>query len=77
MKNDNNNLQVRAGTRTYFFDLKETKDKKPYLVITESRFMGEGKDHERTSMLIFQDHVKEFSKAISNMAAKMTDVKSE
>ena len=77
MKSDNNNLQVRAGTRTYFFDLKETKDKKPYLVITESRFKGEGKDHERTSMLIFQDHVKEFSGATSNMAAKMTDVKSE
>ena len=77
MKNKSDDHQVRAGSRTYFFDLKETKDKKPFLVITESRFKGEGKDHERTSMLIFQDHVKEFSKAISNMAAKMTDVKSE
>jgi len=77
MKKNKDDHQVRAGSRTYFFDLKETKDKKPFLVITESRFMGEGKDHERTSMLIFQDHVKEFSKAISNMAAKMTDVKIE
>ena len=35
---------VKAGSRTYFFDLRETKEGQPYLTITESRFKGEGKD---------------------------------
>lgn len=71
MENEKNSLQVRAGSRTYFFDIKETKDKKPYLIITESRFKGVGKEHERTSLLIFQDHITEFSKTLSNLANKM------
>jgi len=36
------NKTVRAGSTTYFFDIKETKGGKLYLVITESRFKGEG-----------------------------------
>ena len=62
---------VRAGAITYFFDLKETKDNKPFLVITESRFKGEGEDHERKSILVFQDNIQEFSQALSEIAAKM------
>ena len=36
------NKTVKAGLTTYFFDIKETKGGKLYLVITESRFKGEG-----------------------------------
>ncbi len=28
---------VRAGRRTYFFDIKKTKAEKPYITITESK----------------------------------------
>ncbi len=38
---------IKAGSKTYFFDIKESKEGRPYLVITESRFKGEGKDRER------------------------------
>ena len=62
---------VRAGSITYFFDLKETKENKPFLVITESRFKGEGEEHERKSILVFQDNIQEFSKALSEMAASL------
>ena len=77
MKKKTDDLQVRAGSRTYFFDHKETKDKKPFLVITESRFKGEGKNHERTSMVIFQEHMEEFSKAVSTVATQMSKVESK
>lgn len=77
MKKKPEDLQVRAGSRTYFFDLKETKDKKPFLVITESRFKGEGKDHERTSMVIFQEHMQEFSNAVSTVATQISKLKSK
>ena len=36
------NKTVKAGSTTYFFDIKETKGGKLYLVITESRFKGRG-----------------------------------
>ena len=66
-----NSKTVRAGSITYFFDLKETKDNKPFLVITESRFKGEREDHERKSILVFQDNIKEFSKALSEIATSL------
>jgi hypothetical protein len=62
---------VKAGAKTYFFDLKETKEGKPYLVITESRFVGEGKDHERASIVVFPDHAQNFLEATQEMIKKL------
>ena len=62
---------VKAGSKTYFFDLKETREGKRYLVITESRFQGEGKDHERVSIVVFPEHAQEFLVAIQQMVRKL------
>lgn len=62
---------VKAGARTYFFDLKETKKGKPYLVITESRFKGEGEDRERNTIVVFPENAEEFVEVVSTMAAKL------
>lgn len=62
---------VKAGSKTYFFDLKETKESQPYLTITESRFMGEGKDRERASILVFPDHAQDFLEAAQEMISKL------
>jgi len=64
---------VKAGAITYFFDVRETKgkDKKPYLMITESRFKGEGADRERKVIFIFPEQAKAFSKAVAEMIAKL------
>ena len=62
---------VKAGSKTYFLDLKKTKEDKPFLVITESRFKAEGKDRERTSIVVFPDHAKEFGQAVSEMIKKL------
>ena len=50
MTDANQSRTIRAGSNTYFFDLKETDDGKPFLVITQSRFKGEGKGHDRASL---------------------------
>jgi hypothetical protein len=42
MYEQNNGQSVRAGAITYFLDVKETRERKPYLMITMSRFKGEG-----------------------------------
>ena len=60
---------VKAGAKTYFMDLKETRDGKPYLVITESRFKGEDKERERTSIAVFQEHVYGFLQALQEMVS--------
>ena len=62
---------VKAGSRTYFFDLKQTRDKKPYLLITESRFKGEGEERERISISIFPETAEAFGQAVSGMMARL------
>ena len=63
---------VKAGSITYFFDVKETKDNKPYLLITESRFKGEGEERERKTIAVFQEHAQAFLEAVQEMAGKLT-----
>jgi hypothetical protein len=62
---------VKAGSKTYFFDIKETKEGKPFLVITESRFKSEGKERERSSIVVFQEKAGEFARAVSAMTKKL------
>ena len=62
---------VRAGSITYFFDVKKTRENKPFLVITESRFKGEGKDHERKTIVVFQENIKEFAEVLNEIAVKL------
>ena len=62
---------VKAGSRTYFFDVKTTKDDKRYLVITESRFIGEGKDRQRSSIMVFPEDASEFADAVREMTGEL------
>lgn len=58
---------VRAGKRTYFFDVKQAKTGEKYLVITESRLVGQGQDHKRSTIMVFAD-------AIDNFTEKLTEI---
>ncbi len=62
---------IKAGAKTYFFDLKKTKHKKPYLTITESNFKGEGEDRERKTLVVFPESAKKFAEALSLMVSKL------
>jgi len=62
---------LKAGAKTYFFDIKRTKDEKPFLVITESRFKGKGEERERSTIIVFQDNAEEFERTVSEMIAKI------
>jgi hypothetical protein len=62
---------LKAGSKTYFFDIKKTKDEKPFLVITESRFKGEGEERERSTIIVFQDKAEEFERTVSEMISKV------
>jgi len=62
---------VRAGAITYFLDIKKTRDDKPFLLITESRYKGEGGKRERNTVVVFQDSAQELVKAITELSTSM------
>ena len=62
---------LKTSSKTYFFDIKDTREGKPYLVITESRFKGKGEDQERQSIIVFQENAQDFAEAVSEMVTKL------
>ena len=72
MTDTDNSRSIRAGSNTYFFDLKETDEGKPFLVITQSRFKGEGKGHDRASFAIFPETSQEFLQTAQDMLGRLT-----
>jgi hypothetical protein len=71
MSDENESKIVKAGAKTYFFDLRQTKEGQPYLTITENRFMGEGKDRERASIVVFAESAADFLEATQEMIQKL------
>jgi hypothetical protein len=63
---------VKAGAITYFFDIKQTRQGKPFLVITMSRFKGEDEERERTSMVVFPEQAQLFLSATQDMIAELS-----
>ncbi len=62
---------IRAGTRTYFFDVKATKSNDLYLTITESkrRFNNEsGKfQYEKHKVFLFKEDFEKFTQGLKEM----------
>lgn len=60
--------RVRAGKRTYFFDVKATRSVKDfYIVITESRRVGEEK-YEKHKLFLYKEDFSKFIDAIRETA---------
>ncbi len=63
MEKYNNELiyenRVKAGKRTYFFDVKKTNQDYPYLEITESRKQEDGR-FLRTNIMLFHEDIENF-----------------
>ena len=62
---------VRAGKRTYFFDVKETRSNEYYLTITESkrRFNNEqGKFYyEKHKLFLYKEDFEKFAKGLTEV----------
>ncbi len=55
---------IRAGRTTYFLDVKEAKNGKRYLSITENRIDGDEKK-SRSVIRIFSESVASFQQAVN------------
>ncbi|HBF89254.1 MAG TPA: DNA-binding protein [Bacteroidales bacterium] len=61
---------IRAGKRTYFFDVKSTKRNEYYLTITESkkRFDREGNFHfEKHKIFLYKEDFEKFSEGLAEI----------
>lgn len=61
---------IRAGGKTYFLDIRETKSGDKYLQITESR-LKEGGGRYRNNVVIFKEYFDEFRHALDEVAEKL------
>ena len=61
---------VRAGKRTYFFDVKSTRNDEYYLTITESKkkFTDRGQFHyEKHKVFLYQEDFSKFSESLEEV----------
>lgn len=68
MEREKQSEMIKAGAKTYFFDIKETREGKPFLIITESRLRPEGEKPERSSIMVFKENIEDFSYVVKKMA---------
>ncbi|MEQ9303741.1 MAG: DUF3276 family protein [Marinoscillum sp.] len=59
--------RVRAGKRTYFFDVKSTRSNDYYLTITESkrRFKDDGFFYEKHKIFLYKEDFNKFVEALN------------
>ncbi|MDP4001387.1 MAG: DUF3276 family protein [bacterium] len=55
--------KMTSGRRTFFFDVRNTKEAKPYLKITQSSINGEEK--KRINLAVFDSEISEFKNALT------------
>ena len=60
--------RVRAGKRTYFFDVKATRSQDYYLTITESkkRFKDDGFFYEKHKIFLYKEDFNKFIDALTH-----------
>jgi len=72
LENENNGYKdeiftkrVRAGKRTYFFDVKSTKSEKDfYITITESKRVGDD-EYEKHKIFLYKEDFEKFRDALA------------
>ena len=67
--------RVRAGKRTYFFDVKSTRSNDYYLTITESkrRYKDEGYTYEKHKIFLYKEDFNKFINALNSTVNHVKD----
>ena len=70
--------RVKAGKRTYFFDVKTTRGKDLYLTITESKRTGDfdGRpEYEKHKIFLYKEDFDKFADGLTEAIAKIQELK--
>ena len=76
-RNEIYSKSVRAGKRTYFFDVKSTRSGDHYLTITESKkkFDQEGNFHfEKHKVFLYKEDFDKFKDGLDEVVDKVTSL---
>lgn len=71
---------VRAGKRTYFFDVKSTRNEEFYLTITESkkRFEDNGNFHfEKHKIFLYKEDFEKFAESLQEIIGYINENQAE
>jgi len=68
---------VKAGRRTYFFDIKSTKGNDLYLTITESKKTTEDgfEKFEKHKIFLYKEDFEKFEEALNETLLKINELK--
>jgi len=69
---------VRAGKRTYFFDIKATKGNDLYITLTESKkSFGDDGDgsYEKHKIFLYKEDFEKFREGLNDVLAKIDEIK--
>lgn len=82
MENDKNgevySKVVRAGKRTYFFDVKATKGNDLYITLTESKktFNDDGRDnYQKHKIFLYKEDFEKFREGLDDVLSKIESLK--
>lgn len=81
MENDKNSevysKVVRAGKRTYFFDVKSTKGNDLYLTVTESKkIVNDGRESfQKHKIFLYKEDFEKFQEGLQEALAKISEMR--
>ncbi len=68
---------LKAGKRTYFFDVKQTRNDDKYLVITESKKLFNDSDgsftYEKHKIFLYKEDYEKFAKMLNDIVTYMKE----
>ena len=69
---------IRAGKRTYFFDIKSTKGNDLYVVLTESKKnSADGRESfEKHKIFLYKEDFEKFQKGLEQTLEKVKEIRS-
>ncbi len=71
---------VRAGKRTYFFDVKSTKGNDLYITLTESKktFNEDGRDnYQKHKIFLYKEDFEKFREGLEDVLSKIDELRTE
>ncbi len=66
--------KIRAGKRTYFFDVRSTRSNDYYITITESKRRFNGKGYDKHKIFLYKE---DFNKFLNSLSKTVDHVKTE
>ena len=67
---------VRAGKRTYFFDVKSTKGNDLYLTLTESKktFVDGKESYQKHKIFLYKEDFEKFGDGLNDVLSKISEL---